>query len=66
MWFLFGEVSSSSGALDGLRYFIVALPESPYNNFPVLKIKTKRNGHGKFPLFCDSFVLSCIFCKIPR
>ena len=27
MWFLFGEVSSSSGCLDGLRYFIVALPE---------------------------------------
>ena len=24
MWFLFGEVSSSSGAWDGLRYFIVA------------------------------------------
>ena len=27
MWFLFGEVSSSSGYLGGLRYFIVALPE---------------------------------------
>ena len=27
MWFLLGEVSSFSGALDGLYYFIVALPE---------------------------------------
>ena len=27
MWFLFEEVSSSFWAWDGLRYFIVALPE---------------------------------------
>ena len=27
MWFLFEEVSSSMDALDGLRYFIVALLE---------------------------------------
>ena len=26
MWFLFGEVFSSSGSWDGLRYIIVALP----------------------------------------
>ena len=26
MWFLFGEVSSSSWCLDGLRFFIVELP----------------------------------------
>ena len=26
-WFLLGEVSSSSGCLGGLSYFIVALPE---------------------------------------
>ena len=30
MWFLFGEVSSSSGAWDGLRYYIVALMGLPY------------------------------------
>ena len=33
MWFLFGEVSSFSGAWDGLRYFIVALLSLPYNYF---------------------------------
>ena len=27
MWFLFGEVYLPLGAWDGLRYFIVALPE---------------------------------------
>ena len=27
MWFLFGEVSSSSGSWDGLRYFIVSHSE---------------------------------------
>ena len=27
MWFLFGEVSSSSGYLGWVRYFIVAHPE---------------------------------------
>ena len=27
MWFLFGEVPLPLGAWDGLRYFIVALPE---------------------------------------
>ena len=32
MWFLFGEVPLPLGAWDGLRYFIVALPE-PYINY---------------------------------
>ena len=27
MWFLFGEVPLPLGAWDGLRYFIMALPE---------------------------------------
>ena len=31
MWFLFGEVSLPLGAWDGLRYFIVALPEPSIN-----------------------------------
>ena len=33
MWFLFGEVFSSSGCMDGLRYSIVALPEPSINYF---------------------------------
>ena len=33
MWFLFGEVSSSSGCLGWATFFIVALPDPSINYF---------------------------------
>ena len=46
MWFLFGEVSSSSGCFgwDGLRYFIVALLRIPYNYLIYLISKPTLEG----------------------
>ena len=48
VWFLFGEVFSSSGCLahplgawDGLRYFIVALSEPSINHFETENIDFK-------------------------
>ena len=35
MWFLLERFSLPLGAWDGLRYFIVALPEPSYNYFAV-------------------------------
>ena len=49
MWFLFGEVSSSSGCWDGLRYFIVALPEPSINNFETTAL-LKLQIYSFFPL----------------
>ena len=48
MWFLFGEVSSSSGCLDGLRYFIVALTEPSISLFMLWVYFCKSNVSLRF------------------
>ena len=51
MWFLFERFPLLLGAWDGLRYFIVALPEPSINYFDAFSFlefrKRKSRSHGK-------------------
>ena len=56
MWFLFGEVSSSSGCLGWATLFYAALPEPSYNYFGNLGFSIgKWENSGYFRNYCSQW-----------